>query len=691
MANIKISQLPSLATLADTTVFSTVDSGVNYKSSALSIKNYITWPVTNTTGSNGPTNIAIGQNAGATGIGNVAIGVGAAGTGNNIITIGTNAGQGYTGNGSILIGPTGSVSANSLIVFNATGSTLTPVSAQRDSFYVAPIRNNAGTSGVLQYNSTTKEVTYGNAITIGSKTWTFGTDGALTAPGRINLGTTDNIGYESFTNSNLIPYLGSKRKLSGLLKQEYANSNFTNLISTKIVDGVFSINEPSNTTTKSVRYTGYIKNPGLASQDFSFTIENPTAGDDDVTISITTEGWYVDSLGAILGPGSRINTTVWGDIPGGQVQGPVTQSWGDLSADTQVEMVKVTIELKNVPALGQFNISWSSESGSSSNNFSGLAFTNLTNLVESIASDADIRVLSGSNTWKFGTDGSLTLPSAGKIVNNNKEWLFNDTDGTLSSKMFLANAGSYGTTGYSFTGDGGLDTGMFSAGDGQIQFYSNTVKVAEIASGNLTISGHPTIEGVTSTGATGTGKLVFDNAPTFSGHITVEGVTSTGATGTGKLVFDNAPTFSGAVTVSNGDQSTSSTTGALIIAGGVGITRNLYVDGVVSTPVLLAKDVRDTVYAATFASTFTPDAANGAIQNLTLTGSITINAFASPQTGQTVTLILTQGGTGSYTLTSSMKFAGGLKTLSTAVGSVDLLTITYTGSVYYASLVTGFV
>jgi len=37
-----------------------------------------------------------------------------------------------------------------------------------------------------------------------------------------------------------------------------------------------------------------------------------------------------------------------------------------------------------------------------------------------------------------------------------------------------------------------------------------------------------------------------------------------------------------------------------------------------------------------------------------------------------------------------MKFAGGLKTLSTAVGSVDLLTITYTGSVYYASLVTGF-
>jgi len=105
---------------------------------------------------------------------------------------------------------------------------------------------------------------------------------------------------------------------------------------------------------------------------------------------------------------------------------------------------------------------------------------------------------------------------------------------------------------------------------------------------------------------------------------------------------------------------------------------------------IVVKEIRDTVYSATFASTFTPDAANGAIQNLTLTGSITINAFANPVAGQTVTLILTQGGSGSYTLTSSMKFAGGLKTLSTAVGSVDLLTITYTGSVYYASLVTGF-
>ena len=63
-----------------------------------------------------------------------------------------------------------------------------------------------------------------------------------------------------------------------------------------------------------------------------------------------------------------------------------------------------------------------------------------------------------------------------------------------------------------------------------------------------TITGHPTVEGVTSTGATGTGKFVFDTTPTISnatlsGHPTVEGVTSTGATGTGKFVFDTSPTI----------------------------------------------------------------------------------------------------------------------------------------------------
>ena len=121
------------------------------------------------------------------------------------------------------------------------------------------------------------------------------------------------------------------------------------------------------------------------------------------------------------------------------------------------------------------------------------------------------------------------------------------------------------------------------------------------------------------------------------------------------------------------------------------------------TPVFLGntlqvRDVRDTVYtiatgSGTSTGTITPDAANGDMQVLNLSGSVTFNAFNNPMSGQTVTFAVVQPGSGGpYTLTSSMKFAGGNKTLSTAASAVDLLTVTYVNSTigYLASLVTGF-
>ena len=107
---------------------------------------------------------------------------------------------------------------------------------------------------------------------------------------------------------------------------------------------------------------------------------------------------------------------------------------------------------------------------------------------------------------------------------------------------------------------------------------------------------------------------------------------------------------------------------------------------------LTYKDGRDTIYAAgSTTGTITPNAANGNVQTITLTGSITFNAFTSPVSGQSMTLIITQPSSGGpFTLTSTMKFAGGFKTLSTANNAIDMLTVSYIGTTYYASLVTGF-
>ena len=103
------------------------------------------------------------------------------------------------------------------------------------------------------------------------------------------------------------------------------------------------------------------------------------------------------------------------------------------------------------------------------------------------------------------------------------------------------------------------------------------------------------------------------------------------------------------------------------------------------------KKFNETVYAiGSTSGTITPDFNNGSIQSLTLTGSITLNSLTNVVSGSSMTLVLTQGGTGSYTLTSSMLYAGGFKTLSTAVGAKDIISIFYDGSTYYASLTTGY-
>jgi hypothetical protein len=138
----------------------------------------------------------------------------------------------------------------------------------------------------------------------------------------------------------------------------------------------------------------------------------------------------------------------------------------------------------------------------------------------------------------------------------------------------------------------------------------------------------------------------------------------TNITGTGSAVLDTSPTISGATL--------SGTT--------------------TSTGVVILKDIRETVYTAgTTTGTITPDSANGSVQSITLTGSITFSAFSNPVSGETITMIITQPASGGpYTLTSTMKFAGASKTLSTAANAIDILTVSYIGSTYYASLAKGF-
>ena len=369
-----------------------------------------------------------------------------------------------------------------------------------------------------------------------------------------------------------------------------------------------------------------------------------------------------------------------------------------------------------------------------------------------------------SNTAVLGSDGELTLTGAIKAsglnptITNGSYSASLDGSGLFSSSAFLASEGSSaaGNHGYSFTGDGGYDTGMFSSGDGFLQFYSNNIKVIEInstgqvvsilknvligsaasstnwpnaqviATQSLTSHSHTYNFGLvgeavaSSTDSTKWGIGVYGrgntNGAQRSGGVMGDGgVTNTADTGSAIGVrgyaddthaggmniglygsasnsgVNNYALYMNAGDVYSGAALTWTMNGNITFSGAYSVTIPT-----ASTTTLTVKDVRDTVYPIGTGSnvsqgTITPDAANGNVQTVTLTGSITFNAFANPVSGQSITMIITQPSSGGpYTLTSSMKFANGAKTLSTAANAIDMLTISYVGSTYYASLITGF-
>lgn len=92
----------------------------------------------------------------------------------------------------------------------------------------------------------------------------------------------------------------------------------------------------------------------------------------------------------------------------------------------------------------------------------------------------------------------------------------------------------------------------------------------------------------------------------------------------------------------------------------------------------------------TTGGTIAPDPANGSVQKITLNSALTINAFTNATAGETLTLFI-YGGTAYTSITSTMKFAGGIKTLTATAGCIDVLTIYYDGVNYFGSLSKGFV
>ena len=254
--------------------------------------------------------------------------------------------------------------------------------------------------------------------------------------------------------------------------------------------------------------------------------------------------------------------------------------------------------------------------------------------------------------------------------------------------------------------NGGVDSGLIRIvdaangdillepnGTGNVLLKTDTVQVGD-SNANATIT------------TNGTGDLILNtNGGSNSGAITIQDGVDNDITlvpaGTGKVHFETSETRVGInntnakiTTKGTGDltldTNSGTNSGSIVIAdaanGNISITPN----GTGKSVVSAINYNEGAIFSVTYASTITPNVTNGNVQTVTLTGNVTFSAFASPVAGQSLTLKVVQDATGSRLLTSTMKFAGASKTLSTAANSIDIISVYYDGTDYFASLAKGF-
>jgi hypothetical protein len=238
-------------------------------------------------------------------------------------------------------------------------------------------------------------------------------------------------------------------------------------------------------------------------------------------------------------------------------------------------------------------------------------------------------------------------------------------------------------------------------------------EIVLVAGSNITLTGDNTAKTITvaasqptSVATLTTPRAIYGNSFDGSAALTQVIASTYGGTGNGFTKFSGPTTAEKTFTLPDASSTILVSGGALGTPSGGTVTNltgtaSININGTVGATTRAAgsfttltadtttlDDIRETVYAIgnSSTSTLTPDAANGSVQTITATGNFTLSAFSNPVSGQTITFIITQDGTGSRTLTSTMKFAGGSKTLSTAASSIDIMTVSYIGTTYYASL-----
>ena len=537
------------------------------------------------------------------------------------VAVGTWAGQFNQSTGSLALGHEAANSSNGdyaisigyragytgqparTIVLNASGDQTNGVAAQTDSFYVNPIRNATGNVGTLQYNSTTKEVTYSLDLTLANIT--------LTGDLAVN-------GGDITTTASTFNLLNANATTVDAFKAatdlEFGATTGTLTLNNPTVVGTQTTQAVFNTTATTVNAFGAATTLIVGATTGVANIRNATTN----VIGNATVGGTLAVTGTL---GVTGDTTLTGDLA---ING------GDITTTASTATVFNT----NATTVNAFGAATTLGIGAGTGTLT-LNNATVTTPGQIVTTRAGSATTGGGQIFlNGGTSNRIDWAAAG----TGAPAFTTRTDGT---KVVLYPALSGSTVDYAIGVDAATMWSSVPENGNSFNFkwYGAETLVANLSgTGNFTTVGDVAVNGgdITTTASTATllntnatdlsfagaattltvgatsGTTTIRNNLTNTGNILINATTQSTDKDTGALVIEGGVgveknlnvggefAVTGNININNTEQSTNSTTGALIVDGGVGVAKNLNVGGdVVITGNLQVDGAVTTVNTAT--------------------------------------------------------------------------------------------
>jgi hypothetical protein len=514
----------------------------------------------------------------------------------------------------------------------------------------------------------------GNAITAGSGTLTLAAGKTLTANNSISIAGTDG---KTITVSNSIGLAGTD------------GTAFTFPSASDTVVGLAAAQTLANKTLTAPILT----NPQLGTATAtSVAIGGCAIGANALcangTISITSTSQFALAVGlnGATNPALQVDASTASSATGVSIKSAAAGANAQISAISSAANEGLTINAKGTGSVAFGNVSTGPILILAPLQYGGVVFNNATtgsgNLVGSVSPTFSTSITVPQIFGGSGAGSALSLASTSNVSPSG------DVVNLFGSTINLRNIQNSGTS--------VVNIGNANATSGQLTIAGASSGALSIvptpaASGTITLPNGPdTLVGLAAT-QTLTNKTLTSptiSNPNITGHPTIEGVTSAGATGTGNFVFSANPLI-GNLTVSAAFTATGLVTFADMASAAIATQANV-ISG--ATGVLVpASSIYTSETLTSFGTTTTFDFSTFINTAVTLTGNITTMTLANVKAGQSGQIRFIQDGTGSRTTVwnSIFKFPNGVTPLLTpGPSSVDALEYSCVSASYcVASLV----